>query len=485
MAGAWMLVQLNYLKNHKAVDAGPLLSALCQAVEDSAVEAGRLAVPLDWVQYRSNFRPPIDPRRYVLPDGTADSAHELAIDVRRLKDADVDAALRQALAYLVGTAADPDGPLVLEEFCPPSQSLKWAFNRTFWQYLSTWESTFQKGFLSALPGGVSDGTNPDFWRDRLSAFLDTLDDLDRRGLVPEEIYVLELGVGGGQQARVWLDTFRDLCAERGRDYLRRVRYLMSDYSHDVLAAARRNVADYDQQVSCLNVDAADPLNALAFLRYKVLFVHSCNLYDNLPADEIARRDGRLYEVQVRAYLPASAVETVCDQFSLERAELPATIQRFLRIGPEYFDDAATGVHFWAAVWEALRLEQRYVLLEDADAVRLAPGVHGVRLGDLLDDYPGDIRLHLSTAALQSFVNTLPLLHPRGMFQVQDLFVTDLDQYRGTFRGPGKMDGSIVNWLNGPLFRLVGAYLGYTVNIEPFSRYRAKSNTAVLTTSQRD
>jgi len=88
-------------------------------------------------------------------------------------------------------------------------------------------------------------------------------------------------------------------------------------------------------------------------------------------------------------------------------------------------------------------------------------------------------------ALQSFVNTLPLLHPRGMFQVQDLFLTDLDQYRGAFRGPGKMDGSIVNWLNGPLFRLVGAHLGYTVQIEPFARYRAKSNTAVLTTSQRD
>jgi hypothetical protein len=480
-----MLVQLNYLKNHQGVDAGPLLAALCQAVEDSAIDPGRLAVPLDWVQYRKNFRPPIDARRYLLPDGSPDSAHEVAIDVRRLKEEDVAASLRAALAYLAGAPAAGEAALVLEEFGPPSQSLMWAFNRTFWQYLSAWESTFQKGFLAALPGGVSDGTHPAFWRDRLTAFLDTLDDLDRRGLVPEEIYVLELGVGGGQQARVWLDTFRDLCAERGRDYLRRVRYLMSDYSHDVLHAARRNVAAYDEQVSCLNVDAADPLHALAFLRYKVLFVHSCNLYDNLPADEIARRDGRVYEVQVRAYLPPDAVAAICEAHGLQRGELPATIQRFLRIGPEYFDDVATGVQFWAAVWDALRLEQRYVQVEDAEGYRVAPGVGGVRLGDLLHDYPGDIRLHLPTAAMQSFVNTLPLLHPRGMFQVQDLFVTDLDQYRGTFRGPGKMDGSIVNWLNGPLFRLVGAHLGYTVQIEPFSRYRAKSNTAVLTTSQRD
>ncbi|HEY7067771.1 MAG TPA: hypothetical protein VII06_40320 [Chloroflexota bacterium] len=480
-----MLVQLNYLKNHKAVDAGPLLSALCQVVDDAAIDPGRLAVPLDWVQYRKNFRPPLDPRRYLLSDGSADSAFELAIDVRRLKDDDLAPALQSAIACLYGAAPHHDAPLYLEDYTRPSQSVTWAFNRTFWQYLSAWESTFQKGFLSALPGGVSDGTNPEFWRDRLTAFLDNLDDLNGRGLVPEEIYVLELGVGGGQQARVWLDTFRDLCAERGRDYLRRVRYLMSDYSHDVLRAARNNVREYDEQVSCLNVDAADPLQALAFLRYKVLFVHSCNLYDNLPTDEIARRDGRLYEVQVRAYLPAAAVEAVCDAYSLERAELPSTIQRFLRIGPEYFDDVETGVHFWADVWDALRLEQRYVLLEEPETYRVAPGAHGARLGDLLDDYPGDIRLHLPTAAMQSFVNTLPLLHPRGMFQVQDLFVTDLDQYRGTFRGPGKMDGSIVNWLNGPLFRLVGAHLGYTVHLEPFARYRAKSNTVILTTSQRD
>ena len=72
-----------------------------------------------------------------------------------------------------------------------------------------------------------------------------------------------------------------------------------------------------------------------------------------------------------------------------------------------------------------------------------------------------------------------------MFQVQDLFVTELEQYRGTFRGPGKMDGSIVNWLNGPLFRAVGDHLGYADHFEPFRRYREKSNTVVLTTTQKD
>lgn len=493
-----MQVQLNYLKNHRTVDVGPLLQALCAEVEATRADPTRLHVALDWLQYKRNFRPPVDWRCYALPDDSLDELREIAIDVRRLPSGGLDAlgdwrpALRQALTTpppspaLPATPDAEGAPLYLEDgFVRPSGSIIWAFNRLFWQHLSKWEDVFRGDYLAALPGGVSDGMNPQFWRDRLEVFLGVLDDLDRRGLVPEEIFVLELGVGNGHQAKMWLDTFRTLCTEHGRDYFRRVRYLMSDYSPDVLQTARGTVGEYGEQVSCLSLDATDPLHALSFLRYKVLFIHSCNLYDNLPTDEVTRRHGQLYEVRVRAYLPAAAVAALCATYHQTPDTLPTTIQRLLRIGPEYFDDPEEGVRFWAAVWEALRLEERYVLLEDPESYRVAPGAFGVRLDDLLAPFPGDLRLHLSTMATQSFVHTLPLLHPRGMFQVQDLFVTSLEQYHGSFRGPGKMDGSIVNWLNGPLLHAVGDHLGYAVHFEPFKRYREKSNTVVLTTSQKD
>ncbi len=64
--------------------------------------------------------------------------------------------------------------------------------------------------------------------------------------------------------------------------------------------------------------------------------------------------------------------------------------------------------------------------------------------------PSDIRFHLSTGVLESFRNTLPLLRPRGYLQVQDIFVTEMNAYRMRFHGPGKLDGSIVNWVNGVL-----------------------------------
>ncbi len=42
----------------------------------------------------------------------------------------------------------------------------------------------------------------------------------------------------------------------------------------------------------------------------------------------------------------------------------------------------------------------------------------------------------------------------------------------------------MNWLNGPIFKVVGERLGFTVDVEPFAS-REGSNTAVLTARHRD
>jgi len=91
---------------------------------------------------------------------------------------------------------------------------------------------------------------------------------------------------------------------------------------------------------------------------------------------------------------------------------------------------------------------------------------------------------LSPGALESFRNTLPLLHPRGYLQVQDIFVTDLQEYSMGFHGPGKLDGSIVNWVNGALLREVAERAGYDLHFAPF-QHRAGSKTSVLYTTRRE
>lgn len=59
--------------------------------------------------------------------------------------------------------------------------------------------------------------------------------------------------------------------------------------------------------------------------------------------------------------------------------------------------------------------------------------------------------------VESLAHALELLHSEGVLQRQVLFVRDLAEY-STARGPGKIEGSIVNWLNSPLFQMVGERL---------------------------
>jgi hypothetical protein len=244
------------------------------------------------------------------------------------------------------------------------------------------------------------------------------------------------------------------------------------------------VQEHVDLCSFIVLDAFNPIKTLSFLRHKILHIHLTNVYDNLPDEELARRDGRLYLVQVRAYLPMADAARIAEAAGLAVADLEQRVRRLLEAGPESFPDRSRGVAFWQEVWKALRLEERLVRLEDLQDMPLPEGLSVPQLEDLLQDAPSDIRLHLSSGAVESFRNTLPLLYPRGFLQVQDIFVTNLNEYRLGFHGPGKLDGSIVNWVNGVLLREVGERAGYDVHFAPF-HYRPGSRTSVLYTTQRE
>jgi len=315
-------------------------------------------------------------------------------------------------------------------------------------------------------------------------FWTLLVELDKRGQLPAEIFAIEIGVGSGTRAALWLDRFKALDEARATGYYPRLRFLLGDYSLPTLDRAMAAVEAHRDCVSMIAMDALNPLRALSFLRYKVLYIHLTNVYDNLPLDELVRRDGELYLVETRSYLPASAGARIAGLYGLALPELPATVARLLDVGPELFGDRERGVAFWRDVWEALRLEERLRRLDGIAEVPLSGGLEPYHVEDLLATAPGDVRFHLSRGAAESFANTLPLLHPRGYLQVQDIFVAAMDEYRLGFRGPGKLDGAVVSWVNGALLRAVGARGGYDVHFAPF-RYRPGSRTTILYTSLRD
>lgn len=483
-----MILQVNYRqRNPAAAAAHDVIDALCSLLEEGNLEESqfaRLRVHLDWIQYRQNFREAVT----VIP-GTNDRGEylplmEVHVDGRQVAPGSLRAEMHRAMLRAAPEPAPEQDRVYLEDFQSFRRSIAWEFNRLYWHRLTDWEKATGRSYEQALPGGKSDANHPAAVADGVADFWTLLRDLENKNQLPAEIFVLEIGVGMGTRAGLWLDRFRALDQERKTDYYPRLRFLLGDYSLATLERSRAAVQEHVDLCSFIVLDAFNPIKTLSFLRHKVLHIHLTNVYDNLPDEELARRDGRLYLVQVRAYLPMADAARIAEAFGLPVAELEHKVKRLLEAGPESFPDRCRGVAFWQEVWKALRLEERLARIEDLPDAPLPEGLSMTHLEDLLQDAPSDIRFHLSSGALESFRNTLPLLYPRGFLQVQDIFVTNLNEYRLGFHGPGKLDGSIVNWVNGVLLREVGERAGYDVHFAPF-QYRPGSRTSVLYTTQRE
>jgi hypothetical protein len=482
------------------VDVAAVLAPIFTALGPAGLDLTTLRVVCDWVQYRHNFYEPVEARpvladrpRRAEPDGTevpaAETALELALDLRRCGDIDVTAAVTAALA-----ARDPGtetGDVLLESWRPASESCLWQFNTLYWQALSRWEEATGREYEQALPGGRSQARNTDTADDLIRELLRVWDELDARRALPEELYVVELGVGNGSQARTWLDEFAELDYRHGRDYYRRLHYLMGDYSAHVLDRARKAVAHHGDKVSSLVLDATRPQLTLGFLRGKAFCVYISNVYDNLPTDDVAAIRGHPYVVEVRACLRRADAARIARRHHVRAGELPRLIHRLLRLGPDLLAEAAPdrfagpgqAVAFWQDVWAALRLAERYVPLDGLDTYQVSPEVTGEILRPLLESR-GDVRMHVSNGALASFAGTLPLLHPFGQLQCHDLFLTGPDAYHTGFAGPGKYDGSVVNWVNGPLLALTGNRRGFDVQIAPLPGH-PDATVKTLTAQVRD
>ena len=482
-----MILHVKHIPARQTALAASVASTVVTACGEGEIQPrvlDNLNVHLDWLQYKTNFREAITLRRAVRGQEILPWI-EVGVDLRQVQNDSVRQEFVTALKDATDAAASRKR-IYFEPYTAIRSGLIWRFNNLFWQHLPLWESAIGHGFEKALPGGTSDANHPEAVADAVADFWTLLKDLEGHNQLPAEIFALEIGVGTGQRAAAWLDRFRALDRERGTNYYPRIRFLLADYSMPTLNRAMEAVKDHRELASFLAVDALDPFKSLSFLRYKVLSIHLTNVYDNLPTDEIVIRDGKLYFVEARAYVNASAANRICETAGVAPTEFARTVGRLLEVGPQHLlhGNVEQGVTFWRSVWDAIRLEERFVAIQ---SILDAPLPSGVKPG-LLENFVGEgvlnQRFHLSSGALESFLNTVPLLHPRGYLQVQDIFVTRFEDYGKMFRGPGKMDGSIVNWVNGALLAEVGAQAGYDVHFAPF-HYREGSRTSTLYTTHRE
>jgi hypothetical protein len=483
-----MILQINHLQTNQAVVAArDLIETMFALVNEGKLEPAQLArlhIHLDWIQYRHNFREPVMVTHAEEARGKSSAILDVHVNAREAIPENLRAGLMRTLADDPEVCDGGNQRVYLEQFQSFRTSIAWKFNQLYWQRLTDWEKATGRSYEQALPGGRSDANHPAAVADGVADFWTLLRDLETHNQLPAEIFALEIGVGMGTRCGLWLDKFRKLDQERGTNYYSRLRFLLGDYALATLERSRPAVQAHLDLCSFIVLDALNPIRSLAFLRHKVLHIHLTNVYDNLPDEEIVRRDGRFYLVQVRAYLPNEAAARIAEDSGISKAKIVESVERLLSVGPDCLADRAQGVRFWQEVWNAVRLEERLICLEDLPATELPEGLDISRLEEILQEAPAELRLHLSSGAIESFRNTVPLLHPRGYLQVQDIFVSDLNDYRMGFYGPGKLDGSVVNWVNGVLLREVAERAGYDLHLAPF-RYRPGSKTSILYTTQRE
>ena len=378
---SWFFLMILHVKHIPAKQtpvAASVVSALVTAAGEGQVQPGileNLNVHLDWVQYKTNFREAISLRRAVRGDEVLPGI-EVGVDLRQVRQE----SLKEEFANALNDSADPIGAtrkrVYLEAFTPVRSGVIWRFNDLFWQHLPMWESAAGHGFEDALPGRTSDANHPEAIADAVADFWTLLKDLDGHKQLPPEIFTLEIGVGTGQRAAAWLDRFRALDRERGTQYYPRLRFLLADYSMPTLNRAMEAVREHRELASFLAVDALDPFKSLSFLRYKVLSIHLTNVYDNLPTDEIVVREGKLYFVEARAYVPAAAASRISEAFGIPPTEFTRTVNRLLEVGPQHVHPTSVeqGVMFWRSVWDAIRLEERFVAIRSILDAPLPAGV---------------------------------------------------------------------------------------------------------------
>ncbi|HEY7333408.1 MAG TPA: hypothetical protein VH639_00895 [Bryobacteraceae bacterium] len=485
-----MILKLNHLQGKVAAStAHDVVATIYSLLEEGHIaqdQFARLQIELDWIQYKQNFREAVISTQGYNSHGEPAQIMDVHIDTRQAAPDCLRAEILKAFsrARTNENSGPPDDRLPLEDFQSLRSSVVWEFNKLYWNRLKDWEYATGKGYEQALPGGQSDGHQSEAIADSVDDFWNRMQNLEKRNQLPPEIFLLEIGVGTGKRMGLWLDRFRELDRQRGTDYYPKLRVLLGDYALGTLDMSRPAVADHVDLCSFLVLDAQNPLKTLSFLRYKIMYIHSTNVYDNLPDEEVVRRDGRLYFVQVRAYIPTTEVARLAAEFDTPAETMRQCIDRLLEGRLDQFGSREKGVSFWREVWKAVRLEERLVQLEDLPEFPFPEGLDAGKLEDMLQQAPSDFRFHLSSGALESFVRTLPLLHPRGFLQVQDIFVQQLDQYRLGFFGPGKLDGSLLNWVNGAILKEVAERAGYDVHFAPF-QYRKGSRTSVLYTTRRE
>jgi tetratricopeptide (TPR) repeat protein len=128
-----------------------------------------------------------------------------------------------------------EGRPVVQDYCPFPESIEWELGQ---RYLRERGS---KAFLhDAAPVPFVINNDGSLSLSAAQLLFTSLMEAEKDSGLEDDIFVLELGIGVGLFARLFLDAFRVLCLEHGKDYYDRLCYVAGDYADRMLLDACRH-----------------------------------------------------------------------------------------------------------------------------------------------------------------------------------------------------------------------------------------------------
>jgi len=426
---------------HRAV-----LAVLDRLAPDSP--AARLAYTVERHHDHLTFHRPVQVQSGV------DSA---IIDVAQLEKRDDFA--RALESELLSAVAGEEPVWLDDDFVSYDRTCVWDFNRAFWRFLSVWEKVTGKSYQRALPKGRAESNHQEFIDEAAARFAGHVRELEReRAIGPdEELWIGEKAPGSGGFIAGLLDTLR----EHHPDYYRRLRVVLSDISADVLGIAARELRRRGHLPSpCAGgariffchlgggrapeVEGGEALAAAPPDRF--LYVRHANFFDQLPTRLFARTAGRYYEVHVRAAIDRARLTELEARFGLTLDDLTAVVAERADLAVMDADRQSRFIHFWSAVWEALKLNERYRPVERFADVH-PDGAEIERLFENLND----IRFVTSDAAIATMRDDLRLLDARrGYACFTDIYLQRAAEFAERWIELAKYDNGVWVGINGVL-----------------------------------
>jgi tetratricopeptide (TPR) repeat protein len=323
--------------------------------------------------------------------------------------------------------------LVVQDFCPFPQSREWELGQA---YLREKGSQAFLRDVAPVPHVVNNDGNLSLAGAQL--LFTALREAEQEEKLEDEIRVLELGVGVGLFARLFLDAFRALCRQHAADYYDRLVYVAGDYSDRMLRDAGRHgtFAGHPGRYLLRVVDALNPVEGLGQDRtgrdwppYRAVFLNY--LLDCLPAAVLEDAPEGPRQLCVRTCLARGLDPERDTPFGLDgllaRAQStdPAARRELLAVFPLLAADYAFRPVDLASVPHA------EFALAFAKSEEISQVVH-------------------SYGAIQCLDQLLPLLHRQGFILVNDYGQVDTSEGAGFEHQ--RFSGSTFVGLNFPLLR---------------------------------